>query len=166
MNSASVFSFQNDRPACLNIIKWALYECQGPIIYTAIAVSKLTETHQKYWHSYTWLKSTHASSMLGWKILFMNPEKAKVEMKTFFFFFKSEVESQTMWSYIPSCDSRVPTYWWWFERVFVRKIYSHLPHASLVRCCTWGETTSNDRTLLGLSFHWTSYSILQAFQWI
>lgn len=41
-----------------------------------------------------------------------------------------------MWSYNPSCDSRAPTYWWRFERVFVRKIYSHLPHASLVRCCT------------------------------
>lgn len=27
------------------------------------------------------------------------------------------------------------TYWWWFERVFLRKIYSHLPHATLVRCC-------------------------------
>lgn len=27
------------------------------------------------------------------------------------------------------------TYWRWFERVFLRKIYSHLPHATLVRCC-------------------------------
>lgn len=28
------------------------------------------------------------------------------------------------------------TYWWWFERVFLREIYSHLPHAALVRCFT------------------------------
>lgn len=105
-------------------------------IYITTVLSKLTGTHEK-WHLNIGLESTHASSMLGWKILFMNPKKAKVEMIFLFIFFESG--TQKMWSLIPPCDGRTPTYWWWFERVFVRKIYSHLPHTSLVRSCTRGH---------------------------
>lgn len=85
------------------------------------------------------MMSTYASSMLGWKILFMNPKKAKTKRRQ-----KMSAVSKKWsgaWKKMGShniwCNTRLPTYWWRFERVFVRKIYSHLPHTSLVRRCPW-----------------------------
>lgn len=46
------------------------------------------------------------------------------------------------------------TYWWWFERVFLREIYSHLPHATLVRCCAHKHRQMSHFSLLAdVVFH-------------
>ena len=70
--------------------------------------------------------------MLGWKILFMNPVKKKTRWSL------QQCKKTKVGSYDASYNTGVPTYWWWFKRVFVGKIYSHLPHTSLVRRCAWG----------------------------
>lgn len=78
------------------------------------------------WNSNTGQRTTHASSMFGWKILFMNPEKGKEEDYT------AHEPKQPVSLH---ATVKLFTYWWWFERVFLRKIDSHLPHTTLVRCC-------------------------------
>lgn len=103
------------------------------------------------WNSNTGQRTTHASSMFGWKILFMNPEKGKEEDYT------AHEPQQPVFL----CETvKLLTYWWWFERVFLRKIYSHLPHPTLVRCCA-----HKNRQMSHFFFSWwMSFSIRHACQ--
>lgn len=75
--------------------------------------------------------------MFGWNILFMNPiKKERTKMKT-----KGIYKVTWNWrhkcKFLPSHFFWAPTYWRRLERIFVGKIYSHLPHASFVRCWMW-----------------------------
>lgn len=76
--------------------------------------------------------------MFGWNILFMNPIRTGGQQWRQRWFIKSRGTESTSANFFSVIFFWAPTYWRRLERIFVGKIYSHLPHASFVRCWMWG----------------------------